>query len=100
MDLLVLVVASEDGDSVFVLHLQCQDVADCLDAVKPSVHIVSQEQIIGVLRRSKLTGGFPPISKSYSKSCICPWMSPQTVTGALTSLTLGSFIRIYLAWIN
>ncbi len=34
------------------------------------------------------------------RSWNCPWMSPQTITGARTRTTLGSSERIYFAYVK
>lgn len=34
------------------------------------------------------------------RSWNCPWMSPQTMTGARTGTTFGSYVKIYLACIR
>lgn len=54
-------VASEEGDSVFVLDFEEEDVEEGLDAVKSAVDVVAHEEIVGALDRKRSTGSFPQI---------------------------------------
>lgn len=45
-----LVVASEQGDPVLVAHLEGQQHEEGLDAVPPAIHIVAQEDVVGIGR--------------------------------------------------
>lgn len=45
-----LVVASEQGDPVLVAHLEGQQHEEGLDAVPSAIHIVAQEDVVGIGR--------------------------------------------------
>lgn len=48
-DLSAFVVAPEDGESVWVSHLEGEEEGHTLHAVVPSVHVISHEQVVGFL---------------------------------------------------
>ena len=99
VDLSVFVVASKDGNSVFVFDFEQQDVEEGFHRVESAVDVITHEEVVGGLGKWGGTGSLPQISKISSRSKNCPWVSPQTVTGARTCTRLGSAIRISLACI-
>lgn len=44
-----------------------------------------------------MKGTSPPIVKSSIRSCSCPWISPQMVTGALTGVVFVYSEKIAMA---
>lgn len=98
VDLPVLMVPPQQSDPVAVFDLQQQHIKKCLHTVESTIHIVSHKKIVGALHNKNLTGSLPEISKISSRSKNCPWVSPQTVTGARTLTRLGSARRISFAW--
>lgn len=42
------VVASEDGESLFVSNLEAEEEADCFEGVVASIHVISQEEIVSI----------------------------------------------------
>ena len=49
VDLAVLVVPSEDGDSAFVFDFEKQDVEEGLNRVETSVDVIAHEEVVGGL---------------------------------------------------
>lgn len=41
-------VAPQDGDPVPVTHFECNQEADCLHRMVPSIYIVPHEEVVGV----------------------------------------------------
>lgn len=46
------VVASEQGDPVFVPDLECQQHEECLNAVPSAIDIIAKEDVVGIWRVS------------------------------------------------
>ena len=68
VDLSIFMVASEDGDSGFVLDFEQKYVEEGLDAVESSVNIVSHEEIVGGLDEKIVTGSLPQIQNIQRRS--------------------------------
>jgi len=45
-------VASQDGDSLFVSDFQGEQVAEGFDGVVPSIDVISQEKVVGIGNRA------------------------------------------------
>lgn len=88
-------VASEYSYPVSMFDFENENIQESFNAVESSIDIVPHEEIVGILNNSTNTGSLPHISKIYSKSWNWPCISPQTVTGALTSTMLDSSMSIY-----
>lgn len=68
VDFSVLMISSQQGDSLFVHDFQYQNVQECLNTIKPSIDIVSHKEVICCLNNWRITGGRPEISNISNKS--------------------------------
>eukprot|EP00211_Chloroparvula_japonica_P017738 CAMPEP_0119131886 /NCGR_PEP_ID=MMETSP1310-20130426/10845_1 /TAXON_ID=464262 /ORGANISM="Genus nov. species nov., Strain RCC2339" /LENGTH=298 /DNA_ID=CAMNT_0007122483 /DNA_START=176 /DNA_END=1070 /DNA_ORIENTATION=- len=82
-DLPRLVVSPDDRHPVWVPHLEGEHHLHGLHRVVPAVHVVPQEQEVGV-------GGAPRDLEQLLQVVELAVTSPTTVTGALTGATFGS----------
>lgn len=92
----IFMISSQYSYSVSVLDLEDEDIQKGFNTMESSVDIIPHKEIVSILNQLIITGSFPQISNISSKSWNCPWMSPQTVTGALTKTMFDSSMSISL----
>lgn len=61
INLSVLVISPEDGDSASVFDLEQKDVEEGFNAVEAAIDVIPHEEIVGVLSKKEGTGNFPQI---------------------------------------
>lgn len=102
-----LMVSPQQEKVLRILYLIGQQQADRLQAVLAPVHIVSQEQVVGlgreasVLEKSQQIIILPVnVALRYKNQCILPLMLPQTLRGASSSSRMGWDMKTSLAFIH
>ena len=91
-------VASQQSDTIGVLHLQAEQILKCLNWMITTINKISYKDVTCLVYISSWVNYNLPVRNSSRTSKNWPWTSPHTVTGERTGCTLDYSRKISLAF--